>query len=222
VPATFIALLIAVAAVLPGFVTVELSQRGRAVQSGGDAQSTVLRALYYALLIHLVWSWWTWDLVQDLSGGRWQDHLDAVVLWSFVVLVLSPIVVGLPLNYVLHRAESKGSLKWWHYALGGRDARDAWDVVFQRAAVAGAWLLVHLKGDQPDSPRIVLGKYGSRSAAGQSPAEHDLFVQELWAVDAAGKPVSKLEPARGMWVSKEEIAEIYLFDRDPTKDEVPS
>jgi hypothetical protein len=52
-PDTLVALTIAVAAVLPGFVTVELTQRQRAVQSGGDAQSAVLRALFYALLIHL-------------------------------------------------------------------------------------------------------------------------------------------------------------------------
>jgi hypothetical protein len=208
VPSTLISLLIAVAAVLPGFVTVELTQRQRAVQNGGDAQSVVLRALFYA--------------VQDLTGGHWQDHLDEVITWTIVVLVVSPILVGVPLNHVLRDAESKGSLSWWHYALGGRDARDAWDVVFQRATIDGAWVLVHLKGDEPASPRVVLGKYGKRSVAGQSPAEHDMFLQELWAVDELGHPVAMLDPPRGMWVAKEGIAELYVFDGDPTGDAVPS
>lgn len=167
-PGTFISLLIALAAVLPGFVTVELTQRQRAVQSGADAQSVVLRALFYALLVHLVWSWWTWDLVRDLLSGGWDDSLLPVLEWAVVVLVLSPIAVGLPLNHVLRAAESKGTLSWWHYALGGRD------------------------------------------------------LHELWAVDAIGRPVEKLAPARGMWVAKEEIAELYVLDGDPTDDAVRS
>ncbi len=221
-PGTLISLLIALAAVMPGFVTVELTQRQRAVRSGGDAQSVVLRALFYALLIHLVWSWWTWDLVRGLLRGDWAGALLPVVEWAVVVLVLSPIAVGLPLNHVLCAAESKGTLSWWHYALGGRDARDAWDVVFQRAAAGGAWVLVHLKGDQPDAPRVVLGKYGKGSVAGQSPAEHDLYLQELWAADSIGRPVEQLDPPRGMWVAKEEIAELYVLDGDPTDDAVRS
>jgi hypothetical protein len=51
-PNTLLALIIAVAAVLPGFVTVELTQRRRVVQPNGDSQSAVLRAMFYALLIH--------------------------------------------------------------------------------------------------------------------------------------------------------------------------
>jgi Family of unknown function (DUF6338) len=215
-PGTLVSLIIAVSAVLPGFVTVELTQRQRAVQTGGDAQGIVLRALFYALLIHLVWSWWTWHLVQDLTGAHWHRHLGETVTWALVVLVASPIVIGLPLNHVLRTAESKGSLSWWHYALGGRDARDAWDLVFQRATVNGAWVLVHLKGDTPDATRVVLGKYGKRSAAGQSPAEHDLFLQEMWSVDELGHPVAKLEPQRGMWIAKDGIAELYFLDGDPT------
>jgi hypothetical protein len=58
--------------------------------------------------------------------------------------------------------------------------------------------------------------------AGQSPAEHDLFLQELWAVDELGHPVTMLDPPRGMWVAKNEIAEVYVFDGDPTGDTVGS
>jgi hypothetical protein len=91
-------------------------------------------------------------------------------------------LLGLPINAVLRHAEQRGTLSWWHYALGGRDARDAWDYSFQRAAATGAWVLVHLKGGDPDYPRMVLGKFGERSAVGQTPAAHDLFLQELWSV----------------------------------------
>ncbi len=213
-PDTLVALTIAVAAVLPGFVTVELTQRQRAVQPGGDAQSAVLRALFYALLIHLLWIWWTWRLVEHLSGVERHEFLVQLVCWVVVVLIVSPIAIGLWLNRLLRAAENSGSLSWWHFALGGRDARDAWDSVFQRATERGAWILVHLKGDDPGSPRVALGKYGNRSSAGQSPAEHDLFLQEMWIVDDAGLPVAPLDPPRGMWVAKDTITELYVFDGD--------
>ena len=79
-PNTLLALIIAVAAVLPGFVTVELTQRQRAVQPNGDSQSAVLRAMFYALLTHLVWSWWTWRIAQDLAGAGWREHLGQLYL----------------------------------------------------------------------------------------------------------------------------------------------
>ena len=213
-PDTLVALAIAVVAVLPGFVTMELTQRQRAVSPAGDTQSAVLRALFYALLIHLLWIWWTWRLVERMSGISWHHLLVSVVCWAVVVLIVSPVAIGLWLNRLLLDAENGGSLSWWHYALGARDSRDAWDSVFQRAAEPGAWILVHLKGDDPDSPRVALGRYGDRSSAGQSPAEHDLFLQEMWTVDDSGRPVFPLSPPRGMWVAKEAITELYVFDGD--------
>ena len=210
---TFLSLVIAVGAVLPGFVAAELSQRGRAVTASGDSQSTLLHAMFYALLINLLWSWWTWQLAQDLAT-HWQAHLGQVVLWATVVLLVSPVILGLGINAVLRDAEEHGSLSWWHYALGGRDARDAWDYAFQRAAATGAWVLVHLKGGDPQYPRMAVGKFGRQSAVGQSPADHDVFLQELWSVDATGKPIGRIEPPRGMWVTRAEIAEIYFLDPD--------
>jgi len=216
-PNTLLALIIAAVAVLPGFVTAELTQRQRAVQPSGDGQSVVLRALFYALVIHLLWSWWTLQLAQHLAGAAWRNSLIELPGWAIVVSIISPIALGLPLNHLLRAAENKGSLSWWHYALGGRDARDAWDLVFQRVAESGAWVLVHLKDDHPGSPRIVMGRYGRHSSVGQSPASHDLFLQEMWALDDARRPVAPLDPPRGMWVAKEGIAELYVFDIDPAR-----
>jgi hypothetical protein len=192
----------------------ELTQRGRAVAVSRDGQSTLLHALFYAVLINLIWSWRTWQLAQDLTGGNWQQHLSELVVWSILVLLVTPVVLGLAINSVLHRAEQRGTLSWWHYALGGRDARDAWDYSFQHAATTGGWVLVHLKGGDPEYPRMVVGSYGKRSAVGQTPAAHDLFLQELWSVDVAGNPVAPIEPPRGMWVAKDEIAEIYFLETD--------
>jgi hypothetical protein len=36
----------------------------------------------------------------------------------------------------------------------------------------------------------------------------------MWAVDELGYPVTELHPRRGMWISRDGIAELYLLDED--------
>lgn len=90
--------------------------------------------------------------------------------------------IGLVLNALLIGAERSGSLKWWHYALGGRDARQAWDYIFQRLETEGRWLVVKLA-----SAGSIAGKFGTESWVSQSPAsgDHDLWLEEIWTVDGS-------------------------------------
>jgi hypothetical protein len=217
VPAVFTTLTAVIATVvflLPGFVVADLAQRQRAGSATLGDQRAVLRSLFFSVLIHLVVSYWTWWLVQELDGDDWADHYRATVLYVAVVVVAIPVASGLALNSVLIAAErGAGKLERWHYALGARDARDAWDFTFQRFHDTGVWVLVHLKGVPPGgSARLVIGLYGTGAAAGQSPVEHDLFLRELWTADENGVPVEPYQSARSMWVSKSDIAELYFLE----------
>lgn len=119
----------AVALILPGFLVVQLSERQRpSTPAGGDLE-LVLRGLVYALIIQAIATLFGWlpQLVEDLEGPNWEDHLDALALYALVVCVATPTALGLLLGLLLRGAESKGALEWWHYALGGRDTRRAWD-----------------------------------------------------------------------------------------------
>jgi hypothetical protein len=120
-------------------------------------------------------------------------------LYGAVVLVLAPVAIGLALNELLLRAERSGeNLRWWHYALGGRDARHSWDFIFQRIS-EGRWVVVKLKNG-----RAIAGKFGKGSWASQSPATggHDLWLQEIWSVDDFGQPSAMIEPPQGTWVAR--------------------
>lgn len=159
--------------------------------------------------------------MQKLDDGAWHRHYWAVLLYVAVVVVAAPMLLGLALNEVLIGAERRdGQLRRWHYALGARDARDAWDYLFQRYHEHGAWVLVHLKAAPPagGGARVVIGRYGRGAAAGQSPVtEHDLFLRDLWIADEAGSPVRRFDPPRSLWVAKSEIAELYLLEQDAPK-----
>lgn len=214
---TLTAVVATVVLLLPGFVVADIAQRQRAGSSTLGDQRAALRALFYAVVVHLVAAAWTWELAQELRGSGWHDELGEVVAYVVVVVIALPVVAGLVLNALLLKAERQraGELRWWHYAIGARDARDAWDFAFQRYRDTGVWVLVHFKDAPKAAPRVVIGKYGQGAAFGQSPSpEHDLFLRELWTADEAGQPVERIEPPRSLWVSASQIAELYLLETD--------
>lgn len=206
---TLVAVISILVLVLPGFVIADLQRRRRASVAADSDWELVLRALSYSLILHLTVSPWTRCLVLKIEDGDWQDHLGALVVYGAVVLVLAPVGIGLGLNEILLRAERSGkNLRWWHYALGGRDARQSWDYIFQRIE-RGRWIVVKLK-----SGRAIAGKLGKGSWASQSPAPggHDLWLQEIWSVDDFGRPGSMIEPRQGMWVAREDIETLFVID----------
>lgn len=210
---TLTAVIATVVFLLPGFVIADLAQRQRAGSASLGDQRAVLRSLFFSVAIHLVAGAWTWELAQELEGTGWRDELVEVTAYVLVVVVSVPVVLGLLLSEWLLRAErGDGRLRWWHYALGARDARDAWDFAFQRYRDRGVWVLVRFRESQV-APRFVIGKYGEGSAFGQSPSpEHDLFLRDLWAADQDGQPAERIEPPRSLWVAASQIAELYLLE----------
>jgi hypothetical protein len=194
--------------VLPGFVITDLQRQDRASIADESDWELVLRALSFSLLLHLAASPWTRTLVLDLQGGDWDQHVGELVVYGVVVLVVAPVLIGLALNRLLRTAERSGKLRWWHYALGGRDARQAWDFVFQRLD-RGGWLVVKLK-----TARAIAGKLGRGSWASQSPAPggHDLWLEEIWTVDDYGRPSTMIEPRQGMWIARDDIETLFVID----------
>jgi hypothetical protein len=205
---TLIGIVLAAVLVLPGFVTQELTVRRRP-SARADGQTVTQRALFYAVIIQLVWSWDTWRLAKDLTGGNWQAHYAEVVVWVALVLVITPALLGFLINEILIRAETGGrDLKRVHYALGGGDAREAWDYFFQTLD-QGSWVLVRLVASTLAAPVMYVGKYGEGARHSQSPATHDVFFDEVWSVDAAGKPIQRIDNLSGIWLSARQIEAMF-------------
>jgi hypothetical protein len=205
---TAVAVVSVLALVLPGFVIADLQRQERASVADESDWALVLRALSYSLLLHLAFSPWTKSLVLKLQDGDWPSHIGALIAYGLVVLVVAPVAIGLFLNGLLLRAERSGKLRWWHYALGGRDARQAWDFMFQRLD-RGLWLVVKLK-----AAHAVAGKLGRGSWVSQSPATdgHDLWLEEIWTVDEFGRPGAMIEPRQGMWVARSDLEAVFVID----------
>jgi hypothetical protein len=170
-PDTLIGVLIAIALVLPGFVIVQLSRVGRATADESEVE-LVLRALFYALLLHAAYAGWTSALIEGIPDPEdWPEHLRELLPYVATVLIATPVVIGTVLGRYLRNVERAGKTGTLSAVLGAKDARDAFDYLFQRLD-EGGWLIVELTGNQ-----FVGGKYGKHSSVGQSPSPHDLCLQ---------------------------------------------
>jgi len=187
---------------VPGFLIVEIAIARGARSSRSDLE-LALRALVFALVIHLVFIWWTAWLVDRVGAtANWHDHVGALMTYVVVVLLAVPVALGLVLNTVLSRVESSdGPPPLWAAALGAGQARDAYDFAFQRVNAEGAW--------------VIVGLYGRGSAVGQTPSPHDIYLEQLCvvSVDAHGLPqiVAKTDPPRGVWVAASQISRIEVL-----------
>jgi hypothetical protein len=213
---TAIAVFAALALLLPGFIVAEAASARGARSSRSDLE-LALRALSYALLLHLVFSWWTVLLVRRVGPiNEWRDHVSALSLYAAVVLLFVPLTVGVLLNIVLARAERRdGPMPLWAATLGAGEARDAFDFAFQRSYARGAWVIVELVGHTPGAPRLVGGRFGRASAVGQTPSAHDIYLEQLCIVredvDGLRELVSATEPSRGLYVPASQIARIEIL-----------
>jgi hypothetical protein len=219
-PDTLQSIALAVALILPGFVIADLAETRRATRAARSDLELVLRGLVYALILQgvVALTGWTAQILDavDAKDG-WQPHLTEISVYALVVGILIPTVLGLVLSAWLREAEQEGRLRAWHYALGGRDHREAWDFVFGRQE--GAYLLLTVS--EAGEARHLLAKYGPRSWSSQAPTHpQELYVEAVWPADSNGTVAAEIvdrDPPRGMWNSADKIERIEHLRLPPPK-----
>lgn len=212
-PNTLLGLGLAVAFVLPGFVIADLAESRRASRPHGDLE-LVLRGLAYALILQgvVALTGWTGAVLDDLHAAQdWHRHIRELAVFVLVIGVAVPTCLGLVLAWWLGRAEERGPLRAWHYALGARDSREAWDYIFSRRE--GAFLLLTLT--EGSEARHFAAKYGRSSWASRAPTHpQEIYVEEAWPADRNGvvsRTDLQRQPARGMWISAEKIDRVEVL-----------
>lgn len=218
---TLVGIIVGLCLVLPGFIIADLAEARRAQRLARSDWELVLRALIYAVLLQSVvlLTGWTSDVINKIGLAHhnagvsmsWEQHESAIALYVIGVILVAPTTIGMLLGWILRRAEARGSLKWFHYALGGRDARDAWDYIFLR--YGSGFVLVHLKpGVESRSPFLV-GKFGPTSWAAQTPANsRDVYFEEVWPSAADGTITEQFASRRGVWLDASQIDSLFFID----------
>ncbi len=216
---TSVAILSAIALLMPGFIVAELSVARSARGSRSDLE-LALRALSYTLVIHVLFGFWTVHLVSVVGPpDEWPDHWGALTVFAAVVLIIVPAMIGAGLNRYLAHVESRdGPPNLFAAAFGAGEARDAFDFAYQRWRTEGGYVIVELVGHTDDFPRLVGGIYGRRSAVGQTPSPHDVYLESLCTVavddDGIRSLVNRIMPAQGVYIAASQIARIDLLPAD--------
>lgn len=217
---TAVSILAAIALLMPGFIIAELSVARSARASRSDLE-LALRALAYALIVHLAFGFWTVCLVDSIgSPVDWTSHLGAISAYVGVVLLAVPIVLGAILNRYLARVEcGEGPPNLIAAALGAGEARDAFDYAYQRWREDGVYVIVELVGHEPAQPRLIGGVFGRASAVGQTPSPHDIYLQALCLAEEDESGIrwlsQRVEPERGVYIPASQIVRIDLVPEGP-------
>jgi hypothetical protein len=192
IPTTTSALVILVAAVLPGSMYTWAYER-QAGDFGVALADRVLRFVAVSLAFDAVLAWPAYAIARTWFVGRGVHAGQFALLWTCVVCALAlatgagAVVGGLYATRTT-RAGWYRVRRWLtveretrllNLAVGRNAAPRAWDVVFSARSpvflrvrtVAGTWLG---------------GRFGYASYAGGFPNETDLLLEDAWPVDANG------------------------------------
>jgi len=217
---TAVSILAAIALLMPGFIIAELSVARLARLSRSDLE-LALRALVYTLIVHLAFGFWTAHLIKSVGPlEHWVNHVEAISASVAIVLLGVPIAVGVLLNrYLAGVGSGDKPANLFAAGLGGGEGSDAFDYAYQRWRRDGVWIIVELVGHTADSPRLVGGVYGRRSACGQTPQAHDIFLEALYKVEVDENGIRNLaervDPERGVYIAASQIARVDLVPEGP-------
>jgi Family of unknown function (DUF6338) len=92
----------------------------------------------------------------------------------------------------------------WMTKYGLHPYEQAWDYVF--GLREPFWVVVHLR-----DLRRIGGRFGGKSFASSSPAEPQLYIEEVWKLDANGHLGEPVERSRGIIILAKDILAVEFF-----------
>jgi hypothetical protein len=229
-PATGTALVLLVAFVLPGFVTVLLQERTFKSADDPTPFDRLLRAVYYSVWCYVLLAGvaliFGLDRAWAQSFFERHDGNPAGLVFLAALLILAPAgVVWLSTLIWQESGRNEWALDKLH--MNARHQRPtSWDFWFRKG------IKTHLRIIYADG-RSVWGYYGDRSFASYAKDGLDLFLEAVYRektlrpAEATSEPprpwFGKLKPkCRGAWVKVDDAVCIELYDfHDARKPETP-
>jgi Family of unknown function (DUF6338) len=207
-PATGSALIILVAFVLPGFVTVLIQERTFKRAEDPTTLDRLLRILYYSIWSYLLLA------IAGLVFGVDRAYVErlymadegnpAELVWRGALLVLVPSLVIATAT----RAWAGSRPQGWVMRLARVNERHeeptAWDYFFRQRR--GAYVRVTFK----DGGRI-LGYYGSNSFAAYAKDDRDLFLECVYAPTAEFWFGERMQGSEGVWIDTQEAVSVEFY-----------
>jgi hypothetical protein len=200
--------------VLPGFITLLLTERTYSIRREESPFERLLRALYYSFLVYgsagaggLVVGTEKADVTRIWEGDA---ALEAYLGLALLGLLILPLAVAeTSRRWSRSRRVRPWALKKLDIDLG-HSVPSAWEQLFggSRGALErrGLLLRVTLKDG-----RIVGGFFGDASLAGYTEDRRDLFIEERWSLNHNDWFEAPVPASRGVWLSDEQIQSVEAY-----------
>jgi hypothetical protein len=211
-PPTGTALLILVAFVLPGFVTLLISERTHAVRDTSSAFERLLLALYYSVLTYALLALIGWLAHYDRAKIRHlykhEQSVGKILLFAFLAILAIPAFIA-----TISRLWLKTPVRQWFIGKlrinPSHRTPTAWDHFFEQGREA------FVRATLTDG-RVVGGYYGPGSFATYGEQARDLFIGNQWELDDDAWFKKPAEASLGIWVAKESVVslEVYAVKRN--------
>lgn len=154
-----------------------------------DLSKSLYDAVAYGAL-NLGVLFWAFDLILGATMPRFWWYL----CW-FIALVLCPVLW--PIIAIKAR-----QWRWIRRFVHDPQPR-VWDCVFRKRDCY--WIIAHLKD------RRIGGAFATASFASSAPSPTELFLEEVWNLDAEGRFVSRVESTAGVFIPGDQIVAIEFF-----------
>lgn len=178
---------------IPGFISIKVY--GLLVADKKvDFSKSIYEAIGYSCLNFAAF-FWLLNIIH--SPGFFDSH----TLWYYIlfsiVLFITPMTWPILYCWITkHRFLSK-------YLID--PIKSPWDKFFSNGK--SYWVLVHLKDG-----RVIGGKYARKSFASSYPRKQEIYLEEVWKLDANKKFVQKIDRTEGIIILRDEIIALEFFN----------
>lgn len=138
-----------------------------------------------------------WSIPLVLQSPFKENHPILTYAYMLVVLFVLPIFYPFIIKSILQLRLIKNILL--------DPMGKAWDYFFSLRSAC--FVLIHLKNGN-----LIGGIFADKSYASAYPFSEDIYLQEVWKVDAMGKFINRMPNTKGLWICKDSIDYIEFFE----------
>ena len=178
--------------VVPGFISIKIYDL---IIPGErrDFSKAIVEAVAYSSINFALLSW----LIAFISiGDFYTKH--QIIYAILIIIIMFGFPVLWPILFIKITEWKPIASKIYH------PIQKPWDWFFRKGEPC--WVIVHLKDG-----RKIGGKYDENSFASSTPAEEQIYLEEIWRLDKKGAFIEPTERSKGMIIFKEQILSVEFF-----------
>lgn len=201
IPTTVEAIAVIILIFIPGYIFLQFTKGAVAfIPQSVDARY-FFAVITWGGLVHLATAWSSIPLLRWYQDHQLEDHLLYAIVWSILVLVVFPLLLGILGAWIIQQPKVDGALAHIGMDYVSRTP-SAWNFATKSGA---AWVRVHLKDGT-----VIGGVYEDHSFADDA-GEKDMFLERVYNLTDTGDFSDPVAGTAGVWIPHDVISHVMFF-----------